>query len=294
MNRHGRKTAVASLLFSNRSFLANKTRLLLIAGALFSIGHARPALAQYGDMNEVMNRIHQLETQIQTMSRAVYRGEKIPEGALSAPAPGASASSIAAFEQRLGQIEDQQKNLTGQLEKMGFDVQQMKTQVERMQADVDQRFNQMHASQAPAQPAPHAAENGAQQGDGDVPDAIYDEAFAHIRDGRYEEAEKGFKNFLRRYPDHDLAANAEYWLGETYYVRGDYKQSAKTFARGYQKFPTGAKAGDSLLTRVERHRKIGKKEDACLSLRQLQKDFHEDAGHLQERAAREIKQLGCP
>ena len=51
----------------------------------------------------------------------------------------------------------------------------------------------------------------------------------------------------QRYPNDPLAGNAQYWLGETYYVRKDYKNAAAAFAEGYQKYPKGPKAADDLL-----------------------------------------------
>ena len=90
-----------------------------------------------------------------------------------------------------------------------------------------------------------------------------------------------------------LAPNAQYWLSETYYVRGDYKESAKMFAQGYQDYPQSPKASDSLLKLGLSLEKLGKKEDACLSFQQLKKEFPGDNVPASRRASQEIKQLGC-
>lgn len=281
-----------------RPQLTTKTRLPLIAGALFFIGMPFGAQAQVSaDAIQLMSRINQLETQIQTLSRAVYRGEKVVE----MPADfnsGGQPGAVAAYESRMVQIEEQQRNLTGQIEKIGYDVQQLKSQVERMQADTDQRFSQM--SKAPSHTLDSSSET-TPPSDVSMPapgkssaDEIYDRAFAAIREAKYETAESDFKQFLRDYPSHTLAANAQYWLGETYYVRGNFKQAAQVFAQGYQDFPKSPKAADSLLKLGLSLSKLGRKEDACLSLKQMQKDFKGEAATLQARAAQEIKQLGCP
>ncbi|MBI3441955.1 MAG: tol-pal system protein YbgF [Proteobacteria bacterium] len=284
-------------------FQTNKTRLLLLSGALFVVCSTTPVGAQsQNEMTQVLNRINQLENQVQTMSRAVYRGDRnaIPE---SMPAIGGDSSSVASFEVRIGQVEEQQRTLTGQIEKISYDLQQIKAHVERLQADTDQRFQQGSGTAQPSsgsQPtalAPPANQLGTlsslSEGNNGPAEALYEQAFTNIRDGKYDQAEEGFKQFTSQYPGHPLAANAQYWLGETYYVRGDFKQAAKMFAQGYQNFPKGAKAEDSLLKLGLSLSKLGKKDDACLSLKQLQKEVSDEANPLRRKATSEIKQLGC-
>jgi tol-pal system protein YbgF len=293
-----------------RFIQAYKTRLLPAAGALFIVCSATAGPAQTpNETSELLNRINQLENQVQTMSRAVFRGERrgmpAPE---TAPGPGGSGSSAAAgFEVRLSQLEDQQRNLTGQIEKITFDVQKLKTSIERMQADTEQRFQQngQSGNTAPSPDASPAGQNAPASGgklgtldageeNNGPPEALYESSFALLRESKYDRAESGFRDFLAQYPDHPLASNAQYWLGETYYVRGDFKQSAKMFAQGYQSFPKSAKAHDSLLKLGLSLSRLGKKDDACISLQQLQKEISDGASPLRSRALQEIKQLGCP
>lgn len=288
-------------MYSNN--IPGKTRPLLAAGALFVFfGMAAPAHAQGVSGNsDVFNRLNQIENQIQTMSRAVYRGDKNAMTALENASSAGNAGSLSAFDARVNQIEEQQRKLTGQLEKISFDIQQIKDHMDRMQAEAAQQHSapppQQSSESGPAAlytPSGTLGSLSSSEGHHGTAEALYDSAFTDIRDSRYEEAEQGFKKFLGDYPKHPLAANAQYWLGETYYVRGDYKQAAKTFAFGYQNFPKGAKAPDSLLKLGLSLSRMGKKDDACLSLRQLQKESHEGDIGVQRRAQQEIKQLACP
>ncbi len=258
-----------------------------------------PAHAQ-AQTDALLNRLNQLENQVQTMSRSLYRGEKMP-APQAMPMPNESGST-AAFEMRLSQIEDQQRSLTGQLEKVSFNIQKMQERLDRMQADTEQRFKQQPvpapAVSAPVPPAPgtlgtiHSGAAPAASGNG-AAEVLYESAFANLRDAAYDRAEVEFKQFLGQYPGHPLSANAQYWLGETYYVRGDFTQSAKSFAEGYQNFPKSAKAEDSLLKLGLSLSKLGQRDDACLSLRQLQKEFPDTPSPVRRRAEQEIRQLGC-
>ena len=127
----------------------------------------------------------------------------------------------------------------------------------------------------------------------DPANRLYDSAFADIRESKYEAAEGKFSRFMSMYPSHNLAPNAQYWLAETYYVRGEYAQAARMFAQGYQDYPKGPKAGDSLLKLGLSLAQLGKKEDACLSYQQLKKEFGGVKNTVTSRADQEIKRLGC-
>ena len=281
-----------------------KTRLLLAAGALFVMFPA-PVRA-----DQVADRLNQLENQVQTLSRSVYRGEKGMSGGM-VESSGDSAA-IAGFEERLSQIEAQQRDITGQLEKIGYDVKQLNDRLDKAQADTEMRLGALEGGANTYAPAPvatpayedrTAGNYGSSSSEGvlgtlggvpeNAAEGLYEDAFADIRDAKYDRAESKFAKFMEVYPDHQLAANAQYWLAETFYVRGDYKEAAKMFAHGYQDYPRAPKAADSLLKLGLSLSKLGKKDDACVSLRQLQKDFPGATSPATKRAQQEMKQLGC-
>jgi tol-pal system protein YbgF len=48
------------------------------------------------------------------------------------------------------------------------------------------------------------------------PDDLYQAAYIDFSKGSYLLAIAGFRDFLRRHPDHELADNAQYWIGEAH------------------------------------------------------------------------------
>jgi tol-pal system protein YbgF len=149
-----------------------------------------------------------------------------------------------------------------------------------------------------AAPAPAAPP---QQSAAVEPDALtggsaqdqYNRAFGLLRQADYPAAEKALKSFLQRYPNDPLAGNAQYWLGETFYVRGDYNNAAAAFAEAYRKYPQGGKGPDSLLKLAMALGNIGQKRDACMTLSQLDKDFPKSSANIAERAKAERQRLEC-
>ena len=77
--------------------------------------------------------------------------------------------------------------------------------------------------------------------------ARYDAAFQHLRDLRYAQAADAFSDFLDDYPDSEYADNAQYWLGESYYVTGNYDLALDAFDRLLDDFPNSPKTADALL-----------------------------------------------
>ena len=123
--------------------------------------------------------------------------------------------------------------------------------------------------------------------------AVYENAFSMLKSGNHAQAETAFNAFLKAHPNHELVPNAQYWLGETYYVRGAFERAARQFAEGYQKYPKGPKAPDNLLKLGMSLAGMGNKADACVALSQLEGDNFRAAANVQRRARQEMASLGC-
>ncbi len=121
----------------------------------------------------------------------------------------------------------------------------------------------------------------------------YDHAFALLRQGDYDGAEKAFAAFISQNPNDNLTGNGQYWLGETFYVRGDHQKAAAVFAEGYQKYPKSQKAPDNLLKLGLSLAALGQKKEACITFSRLAKDFPQSADALKRRAVAERQRLGC-
>jgi tol-pal system protein YbgF len=126
-----------------------------------------------------------------------------------------------------------------------------------------------------------------------TPQEQYNYAFGLLRQANYPAAEQALRAFIQRYPNDQLTGNAQYWLGETYYVRKDYNNAAAVFAEGYQKYPKGGKAADNLMKLGMALGQLGQKADACRAFARLDRDFPTAPAAIKDRAGDEKKRLGC-
>ena len=76
---------------------------------------------------------------------------------------------------------------------------------------------------------------------------MYGQSFDALKAGSYSIAITGFKDFLSSYPSSPLAENAQYWLGEAYYVTHDLNSANTAFKTVLSKYPDGRKGPDAML-----------------------------------------------
>lgn len=292
-----------------------RRRLTVAAVALATIVSSLPAMGQ-SDTRDLANRLQRLENDVQTLNREVYRGGTRPPGA--APAAPAMGGNVAAdFEVRLQRLESEMQTLTGRYEEATFQVAQLREQLAKMQQDLEFRLGRLEQGQAGSlsaaapvaggDPAPHAEapKPAGQQNAAAAPPAPanlpsgsaqeqYDQAFNLLREAQYEKAETAFTRFIQANGTSPLASNAQYWLGETYYVRGKYKEAAVAFAEGYQKYPKSQKAPDALLKLSLSLSAMKSNEDACAALTELNRAYKATAPQtILRRAEAEKNRLKC-
>ncbi|MFL2770299.1 MAG: tol-pal system protein YbgF [Rhodospirillaceae bacterium] len=126
-----------------------------------------------------------------------------------------------------------------------------------------------------------------------TPKEQYDYAFDILRKADYGRAEKALRIFLEVNPEDTLAGNAQYWLGETFYVRGDFEQAAVEFLSGYQAYPNGIKAPDNLLKLGLSMAQLGQSDGACTALSRLATEYPEANDTIRRRAQTERARLSC-
>ncbi|MGQ0582571.1 MAG: tol-pal system protein YbgF [Reyranella sp.] len=205
-------------------------------------------------------------------------------------------------EDRLNQLQQSISLLTGQIEQLQYKNNQLQQQLEKMQADYEFRLEQVEkggggrpggAPARPPAPSTAAAPPAAAAGAAGAADQVYNDAFKKLQDGDYAGAEKGFKTFVQRHPQHALAGNAQYWLGETFYARRDYQNAMTAFAEGYKAYKASPKGPDNLLKLGVTLATLNRKTDACAIFARFAQDYPRATDLQKRRIDQERQKNGC-
>jgi tol-pal system protein YbgF len=125
------------------------------------------------------------------------------------------------------------------------------------------------------------------------PKQLYETAYGYLLQRDYGAAQTAFDDFLKKFPSDSLAGNAQYWLGESFFVRGQYKAAASAFLKGYQTYNRSQKAPDSLLKLAMSLDRLGQKDAACASYLELNSKFPDAPQNVKARAQSERQRAGC-
>lgn len=122
------------------------------------------------------------------------------------------------------------------------------------------------SSTAPAKAPPQPSVRGSEGG---TAEASYREALAKIRRAEYDSGVASLRAFLQRYPHHDYADNAQYWLGEAFYAQRQYGQALAELRLVVERYPQGNKVPDALLKVGYCHLAMGERDKSSEVLREV-------------------------
>ena len=121
----------------------------------------------------------------------------------------------------------------------------------------------------------------------------YEFATNLLKVGDYNTAERAFREFVITNPDHELAGSAQYWYAETFRIRQLYTDAASAYLEGYQKYPKSKKAPINLLKLGVSLVQIGEKDQGCLMITGVQKQYPEASLSVLQKAKYEEKKFEC-
>lgn len=190
------------------------------------------------------------------------------------------------------------RELRGQVEALSHRIEQMEERQRQLYLDADQRLQRIESA-APAQAAGSSPQPGALPAapatptqtatPGQIPAATapaaqtpdatgvdpfaeqqaYQSAFDLLKSGRYDEAALAFQQFIAEFPTGSYADNAQYWLGETFYITRRFEQAVQEFERLVSTHPTSQKLTHALLKIGYSHDELGNLEEAERVLSEL-------------------------
>jgi tol-pal system protein YbgF len=254
------------------------------------------AVAEPEGGGEIDSRIDALETQVSALTSQIEQMSKQLAALQARP-------QVAAPEQ-LPPSEALRPLREGELQPAAPALAASGGEPDGAKSILPQKADDADANEEPAPPPPdEAPEQPMQSADAQAtslasfPPAdattLYNQGYGDLLRRDYPAAETAFRRLIEAHPNDKLAGDAQYWLGESYYVRGQYKNAADAFLKGYKSYGMSPKAPDSLLRLGMSLAALGQKEAACSSFAELGTKFPSAPSHVREEAASERHKAGC-
>ena len=125
------------------------------------------------------------------------------------------------------------------------------------------------------------------------PKEQYNFATSLLKQGDYSTAERALREFVIENPEDKMAGNAQYWYAETFRIRQLYTDAASAYLEGYQKYPKSEKAAINLLKLGVSLVQIGEKDQGCLMIVGVKKEYPKAKQSVLQKAQYEEKKFDC-
>lgn len=305
---------------------------------------ARVANAQAGT-GQVSRKLASVSSDAGGTKVAQLFGESDEEKAARLQREQAQDSSLATLNQRVNDLDDTLRRMTGQIEELDHRLNEQNERMARMRKEFDYKICALAAQQLGASTesgedtalpcagsatsgAPGSSSGGPAGGTGEVhlapPPGVlgtlprgalgnppqsspapsnqmasidtrpqFESALNMLARAQYDEARAAFRGFADSYPHDDLAPQAVYWVGDIAYVQRDFPGAARAFAEIIKKYPTSARAPESMLKLGQSLIAMDQKKEGCRALGILPTQYPAASKSVADQAVAARKAAGC-
>jgi len=245
-----------------------------------------PAFGVSKEMVQLQTQVQQLQEQMTAMQRSFDERMGVMNNLVEKDTDTVNkvAAAITALQTTL---EKQQGDSSGKVDQLSGQIQSLNDSLDELKARLAKVSKQLEDMQAAQQStAAQAAGNQAQQqalAQAPPPDVLYNNALRDYNGDKNELATQEFSDYLKFYPNTDLAGNCYFYLGEIQYRQANYQQAAQSYDQVLQNFPSGTKVASAQLKKGLALIELGKQEDGVAELRHLIQRYPKSPEALQAR-----------
>ena len=192
---------------------------------------------------------------------------------------------------KLQDLSSQIEQLQAKLEDTNYRIAQLSQQIAATNQELKAFRNTPRPVEPvdPAAPPPEQPPPAADGGSGADPKALYDAAYNDYLKGSYDLALRGFQEYLDNFPNTDLADNAVYWIGESYYRQRRFRQAIEQFDAVLSRYPRSEKIPGALLKKGYSHLELGERSQGVVQLQHVIRQYPtSDEANLARQRLREV------
>ncbi len=273
-----------------------------------------PVFSQDLDVDSLLSRIERIERNVSDLQK----------GKLNQIDKNLSAGYISRNESRLDEIETKNRKNFGSIEELSNKIKNLDEKLDLINSDFQSRlikiekrleeFSKSQKKEVQINPKNQGFVNNSPEleeitandqnqmsskkqetellNEADVK-IKYENAIKLLWASNYDEAKKELMD-LKKIGPVDLMPNIQYWLGEVFYAQKEFERAIVEFGEGLEKYPDSIKGPDNMLKLGLSFSNLGKKNDACNVLYELEVKYKSSSKNVLKRASSERKKLDCP
>ena len=255
---------------------SNRVRLPLALSLAFFVVSIVPAFGANRDIIELQTEITQLQTQMTQMKQSFDERMGVMKNLLEQNTDVTNKVTIAITALQAS-INKQQEDRSGQGDQLSGQIQSLNDTMDELKVRLTKLSKQLEDMQS-AQQSMAAQQTQAQQqaqqqaqamAQAPAPDVLYNNALRDYNGGKNDLAIQEFSDYIKFYPDTDLAGNCYFYIAEMQYKTGDFQRAVANYDLVLQNFPGGNKAAAAELKKGFALIELGKEEEGTQELKRV-------------------------
>ena len=252
-----------------------------------------PAWGVNKETIQLQTQVQQLQEQMTAMQRSFDERMGVMNNLVERDTDAVNkvAAAVSALQATLlkqqGDSSTHVDQLSGQIQALNDTLDELKARL----AKVSKQLEDMQSSQQ-SLAAQQATQQAQQQAAASAPppDVLYNNALRDYNGDKNDLAIQEFSDYVKFYPNTDLAGNCYFYLGEIQFRQGNYAQAAQSYDQVLQNFPTGNKSASAQLKKGFSLIELGKQDDGVAELRRVIQRYPKSNEALQARER--LRKLG--
>ncbi len=252
-----------------------------------------PAYGANKEMVQLQTQVQQLQEQMTNMRQTFDERMGVMKNLVeqNTDAANKTTAAIAALQTTL---QKQQGDASGHVDQISGQIQALNDTMDELKARLAKVSKQLEDMQSAQQSlaATQQASTAQQQAQANAPppDVLYANALRDYNGGKSDLASQEFSDYVKFYPNTDLAGNCYFYLAELQFKAANYKQAVTNYDQVLQNFPSGTKAASAQLKKGFALIELGQTDDGVQELRHLIQRYPKTNEAVQARER--LKKLG--
>jgi tol-pal system protein YbgF len=252
-----------------------------------------PAWGASKEMIQLQTQVQQLQEQMTAMQRGFDERMGVMKNLVETNTDAVNKATAAVITLQ-STLQKQQGDSAGRVDQLSGQIQSLNDTLDELKARLAKVSKQLEDMQSSQQSL--AAQQATTQAQAQAvasappPDVLYNNALRDYNGDKNDLAVQEFSDYIKFYPNTDLAGNSYFYLGEIQFRQGNYQQAAQSYDQVLQNFPTGNKAASAQLKKGFSLIELGKQNEGVAELRHVIQRYPRSNEALQARER--LKKLG--